>query len=117
MQKIYTKKIKVLQDRVLVEVIITENEKTPGGLIIPKKPGENEKSALAKVIRIGKDVNIEPVRLLDDTEIKSVEEIWVPDINMGDTIIFDKYAGNPLVIDEKVYIILKADDILAVIED
>ncbi|MGA2433958.1 MAG: co-chaperone GroES [Bryobacteraceae bacterium] len=115
MTQVKPEKIKVLQDRILIKILTKEDNKTPGGLIIPNTPNVNKKTELALVVRLGKDVNSEPLKSFGETE--SADDTYTPDIKVGDTIIFDKYAGNPLIIDDQTYIIIKVDDVLAVVEE
>lgn len=85
--------IKPHNDRILVEIKNSE-EKTAGGIIIPE--AAQEKTQEGVIIAIG------------DSDLITVKK--------GDKIIYDKYAGTPLKIDNKDHLIIKEDDILAVIE-
>jgi chaperonin GroES len=94
-------KVKPLQDRVLV-ARIEEEEKTAGGIIIPdtakEKPQEGKVIAVAdgKLDEDGKRIPLE--------------------VKEGDRVLFGKYAGNEITIDGVEHIILREDDILAVLE-
>jgi chaperonin GroES len=94
-------KVKPLQDRVLV-VRIEEEEKTSGGIIIPdtakEKPQEGKVIAVAdgKLDEDGKRIPL--------------------DVKEGDRVLFGKYAGNEITIDGVEHIIMREDDILAVLE-
>lgn len=83
--------VKPLGERVLVKTDKAE-EKTASGLFIPQT--SQEKTQFASVIAVGNDV-------------KSVK--------VGDKILHDKYAGTALKLDNEDYLILKEEDILAVI--
>lgn len=83
--------VKPLGERVLVKTDKAE-EKTASGLFIPQT--SQEKTQFASVISVGNDV-------------KSVK--------VGDKILHDKYAGTALKLDNEDYLILKEEDILAVI--
>ncbi len=83
---------KPLMDRVLAEILEKE-EKTEAGIIIPDTA--KEKPQEAKVVSVGGDV-------------ETVKE--------GDIILFAKYSGTEVKIDNKDYIILKEDEILAKFE-
>jgi chaperonin GroES len=87
-------KVKPLADRVLVKPEKSES-KTAGGIIIPDTA--QEKTQKASVIAIG-----------DDKEKIKVK--------VGDKIIHDKYAGSAIKIDGDDYLIVKGEDIIAVIE-
>ncbi len=94
--------IKPLYDRVVVKPAEEAEEKTPSGIIIPdtakEKPSEGE------VIAVGEG------RLLENGEIKPLK------VKVGDKVIYSKYAGNEFVVDGEELIVLREDDILAVIE-
>jgi len=81
-----------LADRVYAKVVSGE-EKTESGLFIPDTAKEKPQKAVVKAI--GKEVE---------------------DIKTGDTILFAKYSGNEIKIDDDDFIILKIDDILGVFE-
>ncbi len=83
--------VKPLGERVLVKTDKAE-EKTASGLFIPQT--SQEKTQFASVVAIG-------------SEVKSVKE--------GEKILHDKYAGTALKLDNEDYLILKEEDILAVI--
>lgn len=88
-------KIKPLGDRVLVEPQQAE-EKTASGIIIPDSA--KEKPQKGTVIAVGpgtKDENME--------------------VKVGDTVLYGKYAGTELGIDNNDYLIMKQSDILAII--
>jgi chaperonin GroES len=87
-------KVKPLADRVLVKPEKSET-KTAGGIIIPDTA--QEKTQLGVVTAIG-----------DDKEKIKVK--------VGDKIMHDKYAGSSIKIDGEDYLIVKGEDIIAVIE-
>lgn len=93
-------KVRPLQDRILVERI--EEEIKKGGIIIPDTA--KEKPQQGKVIAVG------PGRI--DEEGNRV----AMDVKKGDYILFGKYAGNEIRIDDKEYLIMREDDVLAIIE-
>ena len=87
-------KVTPLADRVLVKSEKTES-KTASGIIIPDTA--QEKTQIAEVVAIG-----------DDSEkIK---------VSVGQRVMYDKYSGTPIKIDGEDHLILKADDIIAIIE-
>ncbi|MCL4497590.1 MAG: co-chaperone GroES [Deltaproteobacteria bacterium] len=94
-------KVKPLQDRVLVERL-QEEEKTKGGLFIPDSA--KEKPMQGKVVAAGNG------RILEDG--KKIQM----DVKVGDIVLFAKYSGNDVKIDDKEYLIMKEDDILAIVE-
>ncbi len=94
-------KVKPLQDRVLVERL-QEEEKTKGGLFIPDSA--KEKPMQGKVVAAGNG------RVMEDGK-------KIPmDVKIGDIVLFAKYSGNDVKIDDKEYLIMKEDDILAIVE-
>lgn len=94
-------KIRPLQDRILVKRL-EETNKTKGGIIIPdtakEKPQEGE------VVAAGKG------RVLEDGSQRAL------DVKKGDRILFGKYAGTDVKIDDEDYLIMREDDVLGVIE-
>ena len=94
-------KIRPLQDRILVKRL-EETGKTKGGIIIPDTA--KEKPQEGKVISVGKG------RVLEDGTQRKL------DVKAGDKILFGKYAGTDVKIDEEDYLIMREDDILGVIE-
>lgn len=94
-------KIRPLQDKVLVKRLASE-EKTAGGIIIPDNA--KEKPQEGQVISVGKG------KKLDDGSFAQV------DVNVGDKILFGKYAGTEIKLDGQEHLILKPEDILGIIE-
>ena len=93
-------KIRPLQDRVLVKRAEQE-EQVRGGIIIPDTA--KEKPQQAEVIAVG------PGKTDDDGDRIPV------DVKAGDKILIGKYSGSEIRIDEEDYVILREDEILAVI--
>lgn len=94
--------IKPLNDRILVERI-KEKEMTEGGLYIPE--GAREKPAEGKVIAVGSGA-------LDDNGIRVPLEVKV-----GNRVLFGKYGGQEINIEDKKYLIMKEQDVFCVIDD
>ena len=94
-------KIRPLQDRILVQRL-EEEEKTKGGIIIPDTA--KEKPAEGKVVAVGNG------KLGDDGKRIPLE------IKKGDKVLFGKYSGTEVKIEDKEYLIMREDDILGVIE-
>jgi len=92
-------KLRPLKDRVLV-LRIEEQEKTPGGLIIPDTA--KEKPQEGKVIAVGPGRRDENGERLPMT------------VKAGDRILFSKYGGNEVKIDGVEHLIMQEDDILAI---
>jgi chaperonin GroES len=94
-------KIRPLQDRVIVKRV-EEQEKTKGGIIIPDTA--KEKPMEGKVIAVGKG------KVLEDGKVHPL------DVKAGDRVLFAKYGGTEVKIDEEEHLIMREDDILGVIE-
>lgn len=94
-------KVRPLHDRVIVKRI-DEEETTKGGIIIPDTA--KEKPSEGKVTAVGKG------KLLDNGKLQPLE------IKKGDKILFGKYAGTDIKIDGEEHLIMREDDIIAIIE-
>jgi len=94
-------KIRPLYDRILVKRL-EEQEKTAGGLYIPDSAKEKPLEAL--VVAVGKG------KVQEDGKLRALE------VKEGDKILFSKYSGNDIRIDGVEHLILREDDVLAVIE-
>ena len=93
-------KIRPLHDRILVERL-EEQEVKKGGIIIPDTA--KEKPQEGKVIAVGAGkVNEDGKRL-------------ALDVKVGDKILFGKYSGSEVKVDDKDYLILREEDVLAVL--
>jgi chaperonin GroES len=90
-----------LGDRVVVRRV-KEEEKTPGGIIIPETA--QEKPQEGKVISVGPGA-------LDDNG-KRVP----PEVKAGDTVLFGKWSGNEVKIDGEELLIMKESDIMGIVE-
>ncbi len=93
--------IQPLHDRIVVEAAAKE-EKSAGGIILPD--AAQEKPQRGKVLAVG------PGKRLDSGQLAPVG------INAGDTVLYGKYGGTEVKVDGVDYIILRADDVLAVLE-
>ncbi|MGQ9655315.1 MAG: co-chaperone GroES [Thermodesulfobacteriota bacterium] len=93
-------KVKPLHDRVIVKRI-EEEEKTKGGIIIPDTA--KEKPIQGRVIAAGKG------KVTDDGKVLPLE------VKEGDKVLFGKYAGTEVKIDGEEHLIMREDDILAII--
>ncbi|MBN2858375.1 MAG: co-chaperone GroES [Candidatus Delongbacteria bacterium] len=89
--------LKPIKDRVVIEMIEEVENKTKGGIIIPDTSSK-EKPQMGKVVAVGNDEDLKK-------EIKS-----------GDKVIYAKYSGTEVTLDEKKYLIVKFEDILAVVK-
>ena len=94
-------KIRPLQDRVVVKRK-AEAERTAGGLYIPESA--KERPVEAEVVAVGKG------KVQEDGTQRPLG------IKAGDTVLFGKYSGTEIKLDGTEYLILREDDISAVIE-
>ena len=94
-------KIQPLGDRVVIEVL-EAREKTKGGIVLPDTA--KEKPQEGKVVAVGKG------KTADDGKVIPLE------VKTGDKILYGKYSGTEVTIDETEYLIMKEEDILAVIK-
>lgn len=92
--------IKPLADRVVVKVVEQE-ERTKSGIVLPDTA--KEKPQQGKVMAVG------PGRMLENGQVVPLE------VKEGDKVIFSKYAGTEVKIDDEEYLILRESDILAVV--
>ena len=93
-------KIRPLHDRILIKRI-DEETKTAGGLFIPDSA--KEKPVQAKVVAVGAGKR------------DKAGKIHPLDVKAGDTVLFSKYSGSEVKIDGEDHLILREDDLLAII--
>jgi len=94
-------KLTPLHDRVIVKRI-EEEEKTAGGIIIPDTA--KEKPQQGKVIAVGQGSMLENGQIIPMT------------VKEGDRILFGKYSGTEIQIDGEEHLIMREDDILAIVQ-
>ena len=94
--------IRPLQDRVIIKRM--EEEKTsPGGIVIPDSA--TEKPIKGKVVAVGNGL------VLDNGEIRPL------DLKVGDKVLFGKYSGTEVKLNGEELLVMKEDDVMAVLED
>ena len=94
-------KIRPLHDRVVIRR--TEEERTsPGGIVIPDAAAE--KPIKAEVVAVGNG------KLLDNGEVRAL------DLKVGDNVLFGKYSGTEVKVDGEEVVVMREDDVMAVIE-
>ena len=93
-------KLKPLADRVVIQNIESE-EVTKSGIVLPGSA--KEKPQMAEVIAVG------PGGVVDGKDVAMV-------VKAGDRVVYSKYAGTEIKLDSEEYIILKQNDILAIVE-
>jgi chaperonin GroES len=94
-------KVRPLHDRILVKRLESE-AKTKGGIIIPDTAKEKPQEAL--VVAVG------PGRVNDEGKVTPL------DVKKGDKVLFGKYSGSEITLDSEEHLIIREDDILAVLE-
>ena len=94
-------KFRPLHDRVVVRRL-EQDEKTPGGIIIPDTA--KEKPIEGEIIAVGNG------KILEDGKVRPL------DIKPGDRVLFSKYAGTEIKIDGQEHLMMREEDILGVIE-
>jgi chaperonin GroES len=94
-------KIRPLHDRVIVKRL--EEERTsPGGIVIPDTAAE--KPIQGKVIAVGKG------KILESGEVRPL------DVKVGDKVLFGKYSGTEVKMDGDELVVMREEDIMAIIE-
>ena len=94
-------KIRPLHDRVIIKRL--EEERTsPGGIVIPDSA--TEKSIKGKVVAVGKG------KILENGEVRAL------DVKVGDNILFGKYSGTEVKVDGEELLVMREEDVMAVIE-
>jgi chaperonin GroES len=94
-------KIRPLHDRVVIRR--TEEERTsPGGIVIPDSA--TEKPIKGEVVAVGKG------KLLESGEVRAL------DLKKGDKVLFGKYSGTEVKVEGEELLVMREDDVMAVIE-
>jgi len=94
-------KMRPLHDRVIVKR--TEEERTsPGGIVIPDAAAE--KPVKGEIVAAGNG------KILENGEVRAL------DVKIGDQVLFGKYAGTEVKVEGEELLVMKEDDIMAVIE-
>lgn len=94
--------LRPLHDRIIVKRVDESDSKSAGGIIIPDSA--KEKPQEAEVVAVG------PGKRNDKGEVSPL------DVKAGDKVLIGKYAGNEVKIDDQDLVIIREDEVLAVIE-
>ena len=94
-------KLVPLFDRVVLKQLVAE-ETTKSGIVLPGQA--KEKPQQAEVVAVG------PGGLVDGKEVKM-------EVKVGDKVIYSKYAGTDVKLEEKEYVIVRQSDIAAIVEE
>ncbi|RZU99417.1 co-chaperone GroES [Spiribacter vilamensis] len=93
--------LRPLHDRVVVKRL-EEERTTPGGIVIPDTAAE--KPIRGEVVAVGSG------KRLDNGEVRSL------DVNVGDKVLFGKFSGTEVKVGEEDVLVMREDDVMAVIE-
>jgi chaperonin GroES len=94
-------KIRPLHDRVIVKRL-EEERVSAGGIVIPDTAAE--KPIQGKVVAVGKG------KILEDGQVRPL------DVKIGDKILFGKYSGTEVKVDGEDLVVMREEDVMAVIE-
>ena len=94
-------KLVPLGDRVVLKKVIAE-ETTKSGIVLPG--AEKEKPQMAEVVAVG------PGGVVDGKEVKM-------QVSVGDKVIYSKYAGTEVKLGDEEFIVVRQNDIVAIVED
>lgn len=94
-------KIRPLQDRVIVKRV-AEEETSAGGIVLPDTA--KEKPARGQVVAVGKG------KALDSGEVRCL------DVTVGDVVLFGKYAGTEVKVNDEELLVMREEDIMGVVE-
>ena len=93
--------IRPLHDRVVVQRE-AEERKSPGGIVIPDTA--SEKPTFGKVVAVGQG------KILENGQTRA------PDLKVGDRVLFGKYSGTEVKVDNQELVVMREDDVMAVVE-
>jgi chaperonin GroES len=93
--------IRPLHDRVLIKRV-EEETKSPGGIVLPGAPPRSPRAARCMAVGRGK--------LLENGDVRPL------DVKVGDLVLFGKYSGSEVKVDGEDLIVMREDEIMAIIE-
>ncbi len=94
-------KIRPLQDRVVIKRL-EEEQTTSGGIVIPDSAAEKPQRGTITAVGNGK--------VLDNGETRA------PEVKVGDTVLFGKFSGTEIKVDDEELLVMREEDILAVLD-
>ena len=94
-------KLRPLHDRVIVKRM-EEETTSPGGIVIPDSA--TEKPSRGEIIAVGNG------KILDSGDVRPL------DVKAGDKVLFGKYSGTEVKVDGEDYLVMREDDVMAVLE-
>ena len=92
--------LKPIGERIVIKMIEEQEAKTSSGIVLPNCA--KEKPEVAEVVAVSEEI-------LNDDDTKDV-------IKVGDKVVYSKYAGTEVTIKDEEYIVVKLDDVLAIVE-
>ncbi|MGO4988096.1 MAG: co-chaperone GroES [Gallicola sp.] len=92
--------LKPIGERIVIKMIEEQEAKTSSGIVLPNSA--KEKPEVAEVVAVSEEI-------LNDDDTKDV-------IKVGDKVVYSKYAGTEVTIKDEEYIVVKLDDVLAIVE-
>jgi chaperonin GroES len=95
-------KIRPLHDRVIIRRL-EEERKSAGGIVIPDSAAE--KPIRGEVVAVGNG------KILDNGDVRSL------DVKVGNKVLFGKYSGTEIKVEGEDLVVMREDDIMAVLED
>ncbi|MFO1417350.1 MAG: co-chaperone GroES [Methylotetracoccus sp.] len=95
-------KLRPLHDRVMV-ARVEESRMSAGGIVIPDSAAE--KPMQGEVVAVGSG------KILDSGDVRPVQ------VKVGDRVLFGKYSGTEVKLDDKDFVVMREDDIMAVLEN
>jgi chaperonin GroES len=95
-------KIRPLHDRVIIRRLEDER-KTAGGIVIPDSAAE--KPVRGEIVAVGNG------KILDNGDVRAL------DVKVGNKVLFGKYSGTEVKVDGEDLVVMREDDIMAVLED
>lgn len=95
-------KLRPLHDRVMV-ARVEESRMSTGGIVIPDSAAE--KPMQGEVVAVGSG------KILDSGDVRPVQ------VKVGDRVLFGKYSGTEVKLDDKDFVVMREDDIMAVLEN
>ena len=93
--------IRPLHDRVVVKRE-AEERKSPGGIVIPDTA--SEKPTFGTIVAVGQG------KVLENGQVR------VPDVKVGDRILFGKYSGTEVKVNNEELVVMREDDVMAIVE-
>jgi len=93
--------IRPLHDRVVVQRE-AEERRSPGGIVIPDTA--SEKPTFGKVIAVGQG------KVLENGQVRAL------DVKVGDRILFGKYSGTEVKVNNEELVVMREDDVMAIVE-